>query len=59
MKDDFDLIARMRELHLPDPVGWWPPAPGWWVVAVLVAIALVLGWHVWRRRGGASARGVA
>ncbi len=20
----------LRDLHLPDAVGWWPLAPGWW-----------------------------
>ncbi len=51
MKDDFDLIARMRELHLPDPVGWWPPAPGWWALAVVVLIAAGVVWGFWHRRG--------
>ncbi len=39
----------LRDLHLPDAVGWWPLAPGWWGV---IAIALLLfGWfalRVWR-----------
>ncbi len=32
----------LRDLHLPDVIGWWPPAPGWWVLIALAAIAL--GW---------------
>lgn len=36
----------LRDLHLPDPVGLWPLAPGWWV---LIAIALgALGWVAWQ-----------
>ena len=32
----------IRDLHLPDPIGWWPLAPGWWV---LIALALLgLAW---------------
>ena len=27
----------LRDLHLPDPVGFWPLAPGWWI---LLACAL-------------------
>lgn len=43
----------LRDLHLPDPVGWWPPAPGWWVLLALAAIAavwLTLRWLEARRR---------
>ena len=36
----------LRDLHLPDPVGWWPLAPGWWVVLALLAAGLV--WLAWR-----------
>ena len=28
----------LRDLHLPEAIGWWPLAPGWWI---LIAIALV------------------
>ncbi len=31
----------LRDLHLPETVPWWPPAPGWWLVAGLVVIALL------------------
>ncbi|MGM0564208.1 MAG: DUF4381 domain-containing protein [Pseudomonadota bacterium] len=32
----------IRDIHLPDPVSWWPPGPLWWL---LLAIALVfLAW---------------
>jgi len=40
----------LRDLHLPDPVGWWPLAPGWWF---LIALAMAgIGWlllKAWRR----------
>ena len=28
----------LRDLHLPEAIGWWPLAPGWWVVIALLAI---------------------
>ncbi len=28
----------LRDLHLPEAIGWWPLAPGWWVL-IVVAIA--------------------
>ena len=31
----------LRDLHLPDPVGWWPLAPGWWLLLATLAILLV------------------
>jgi len=43
---DFEQIP-IRDLHLPAEIGWWPLAPGWWV---LIAIAACfLGWFAWRQ----------
>ncbi len=35
-------LAEMRDLHEPPPVSSWPPAPGWWLLALLLVGALVL-----------------
>ncbi|BCU07503.1 DUF4381 domain-containing protein [Allochromatium tepidum] len=45
-------MADLRDWHLPDPVSWWPPAPGWWLVAAVVLIALALVVRLWLRRRG-------
>lgn len=39
-------IAGMAADHIPAPAGWWPPAPGWWIVLALciAAIILLLRW---------------
>jgi len=37
-----DPLAQLRPLHLPDPVGWWPPAPLWWVLTAVALLALVV-----------------
>lgn len=37
-----DPLSELADIHLPDAVAFWPPAPGWWVLAALVLLALVL-----------------
>ena len=33
----------IRDLHLPEAIGWWPLAPGWWILIAMAAFgALVL-----------------
>ena len=40
----------LRDLHLPDALGWWPLAPGWWgVIIVVAAILSYVLWHMFRR----------
>jgi len=44
-----DPLAQLRDIHIPDSVSWWPPAPGWWGLVVIIFVAMVLVW-LWRRR---------
>lgn len=37
-----DPLAALRPLQLPEPVSWWPPAPGWWLLAVVGIVAATL-----------------
>ena len=45
-----DLIALLEPLREPSPVHWWPPAPGWWLLALLLIVGAVALWRVWRER---------
>jgi hypothetical protein len=47
----------LRDLHLPEAIGWWPLAPGWWVViALAVAAMLILLRRYLRTRARGAAR---
>ena len=39
----------IRDLHLPTLTGWWPLAPGWWLLIGLALCGLgYLGWRVFK-----------
>lgn len=38
-------LEQLRDIHLPDPVGWWPPAPGWWLLGLTILGLLVWALH--------------
>ncbi|WP_458070216.1 DUF4381 domain-containing protein [Rhodanobacter sp. BL-MT-08] len=39
----------LRDIHLPSDPSWWPPAPGWWILAALVIATLLIGVSILRR----------
>ncbi len=43
---------QLRDIHLPEAIGWWPLAPGWWILLVLLVavIAALALWLVLRHR---------
>ena len=44
-----DPLAGLRGYHMPEPISWWPPAPGWWLLAAS-AIAIAAAVLLWRRQ---------
>lgn len=62
-----DPLAQLHPLRDPAAIGWWPPAPGWWLLSGLAVIALVaLCWlrlrhhrrNAYRRQGLAELEGI-
>ncbi len=39
----------LRDIHIPDPIGWWPPAIGWWLLFLLIPISLALMFWMYKR----------
>ncbi len=33
---------QIRDLHLPEAIGWWPLAPGWWLLIALAGAGLFM-----------------
>lgn len=41
-----DWLQQLAPAHAPAPLGWWPLAPGWWAIIVMLLI-LGAGFAYW------------
>jgi hypothetical protein len=52
MNSDPASLDNLRDIIEPATVGWWPLAPGWWVVigllTVVASMLAVRSWQQWR-----------
>jgi len=54
------MLAQLAPLREPASIGWWPMAPGWWLILVLAIIGLgLIGRWFWRRYRRAHYRRIA
>jgi len=42
-----DPLQELRDVHMPHPISWWPPAFGWWMIIVM--LVMVVGLVLWAR----------
>ncbi|MFC3909801.1 DUF4381 domain-containing protein [Legionella dresdenensis] len=51
-------LAQLRDIHIPQPVGWWPLAPGWYVLIILLVLGLtaIIIWACRKHRQGRARR---
>lgn len=45
-----DPLSQLRDIHLPETGGFWPPAPGWWALALIVIVLVAVLIWLGRRR---------
>ena len=41
-----EQTLNLKDIHLPEPISWWPLAPGWWILffcLLLLGVALFIG----------------
>lgn len=44
------LLQGLRDIHTPDAISSWPPAPGWWMLTGLLVLAVIFIGILYHRR---------
>jgi len=45
-----DPLAELHDIHLPEAIGWWPLAPGWYLLLIIVLLFIAATYYFWRWR---------
>lgn len=55
-----DPLTQLRDIHLPDFIGWWPLAFGWYLVSVLIVLFIAsLVYFLYQKNRNAIAKNKA
>lgn len=47
MNEKQALLQQLNDIQMPDPVGFWPLAPGWWIlILLLLALAALVTYKI-------------
>ena len=38
--DNEELLEQLADIHLPIEISYWRPAPGWWILALFLLLAI-------------------
>lgn len=50
-------LTQLRDIHLPASISWWPLAPGWYLLALIIALlCLMLGFLLHRQYSNGRAK---
>ncbi len=53
-------LAQLRDIHLPEPITWWPLAPGWYVLIILLLLLMIaIAYGLYLRQRNARAKNKA
>lgn len=45
-----NALQALADIHLPEQISWWPPAPGWWIVMIITCILIFYTYKIIRKK---------
>lgn len=45
-----NLLHQLKDVQLPEPIAWWPLAPGWYILGVLLLCSIGVGIFIYSKR---------